>query len=159
MIGQWWHSILISFQTGPMLLVYAYHRLDYPSPYKTKHEKQGFKIVTLIPADTGKTQTRPRCEITENSLAAQNTQMLSTPIPAKMAASSVMNDTVIVPVAKILRSASLNAAVSFTFLFSFCSLILTAILVLLCIVSICYGYFFIHCKTGGERLRYIESRC
>ena len=33
---------------GPMLAVYAYHRLDYPSPYKTKHEKQGWKEVTFI---------------------------------------------------------------------------------------------------------------
>ena len=44
-------------QTGPMLLVYAYHSLDYPSPYKTLHEKQGWKTVTLLHEDSGTTTT------------------------------------------------------------------------------------------------------
>ena len=103
-----------------MLLVYAYHRLDYPSPYKTKHEKQGFKIVTLIPADTGKTRQTP---------TTPNIQMLSTlNVSIRADASSVTNGTVVGPVARILKSASSNAHASsyFTLVFSLCNLIFTA---------------------------------
>ncbi|XP_022804105.1 DBH-like monooxygenase protein 2 homolog [Stylophora pistillata] len=61
----------VEIKPGPMLLVYAHHTLDYPSPYKTKHEKQGFKMVTLIPADTGTTQA-PERSTNVKSLAANN---------------------------------------------------------------------------------------
>lgn len=70
-------------QPGPMLLVYAYHTLDYPSPYKTKHEKQGFKIVTLIPADTSTTQAPKRStNVRSLRLTIENNQTkTTTPAP------------------------------------------------------------------------------
>ena len=93
----------ILFQSGPMLLVYAYHTLDYPSPYKTKHEKQGFKMVTLIPADNDTTHI-PELgfTVTRQSLTTANNQLATTPTvpnPAEIE----MNKTAIVP-----RSGSSN---------------------------------------------------
>lgn len=62
-----------------MLLVYAYHTLDYPSPYKTKHEKQGFKIVTLIPADTSTTHAPKRStNVRSLRLTVENNQTKTT---------------------------------------------------------------------------------
>ena len=106
------------FQPGPMLLVYAYHSLDYPSPYKTKHEKQGSKSVTLIPADPDKL-VKPTGGVTENSITTQSTQALTN------ASSSANKNTVGDPDQ---RSASSNARVSvvLTLMFSSCNLIFTA---------------------------------
>ena len=100
-----------------MLLVYAYHSLDYPSPYKTEHEKQGSKLVTLIPADTGKPVT-PTGGVTENNLTTQTTQRIRE-------ASSSPNNIVGDPVQ---RSSSSNACVSVVLilLFTLCNLIFTA---------------------------------
>lgn len=100
-----------------MLLVYAYHSLDYPSPYKTEHEKQGSKLVTLIPADTGKPMT-PTGGVAENSLTTQTTQRIRE-------ASSSPNNTV---GDSVQRSSSSNACVSVVLilLFTLCNLIFTA---------------------------------
>lgn len=69
----------IEIKPGPMLLVYAYHTLDYPSPYKTKHEKQGFKIVTLIPTDTSTTQAPKRStNVRSLRLTIENNQTKTT---------------------------------------------------------------------------------
>ena len=106
-----------AFQPGPMLLVYAYHSLDYPFPYKTKHEKQGSKLVTLIPADSGKPE-KPTGGVTENSITSQNNRTSTT-------ASSSANNTVGDPDQ---RSSSSNICVSviLTIFFSLCNLIFTA---------------------------------
>ena len=102
---------------GPMLLVYGYHSLDYPSPFRTKHEKQGSKLVTLIPADTGKHVT-PTGGVTENSITTQTTQTIRK-------ASSSPNNTV---GDLVQRSSSSNACVSVVLilLFSSCNLVFTA---------------------------------
>lgn len=53
-----------------MLLVYAYHSTDdYPSPYKTKHDHQGYKTVVLLPWDT---------KIPQNVTSSINLQATST---------------------------------------------------------------------------------
>lgn len=53
-----------------MLLVYAYHSTDdYPSPYKTKHDHQGYKTVVLLPWDT---------KIPQNLTSSINPQATST---------------------------------------------------------------------------------
>lgn len=122
------------FQPGPMFLVYAYHSLDYPSPYKTKHEKQGFKLVTLIPVSTGKPELKPTCEVNKSSTTAhQGSQKLPTAKATSTAvnACSSVNVSGCDPVPREQRPASSNAhaSVYFTFVFclSVCNLILTAL--------------------------------
>ncbi|XP_020616422.1 uncharacterized protein LOC110054376, partial [Orbicella faveolata] len=107
----------IEIKRGPMLLVYAYHSLDYPSPYKTEHEKQGSKPVTLIPADPGKL-VKPTGGVTEISITTEINQALTR-------ASSSANNTVGDPDQ---RSSSSNACASvvLTLVFSSCNLIFTA---------------------------------
>ncbi|KXJ12935.1 hypothetical protein AC249_AIPGENE24109 [Exaiptasia diaphana] len=43
----------MEIKLGPMLVVYAYHsKSDYPLPYRTQHDHQGFKTVEILPNDT-----------------------------------------------------------------------------------------------------------
>lgn len=100
-----------------MLLVYAYHSLDYPAPYETKHQKQGSKLVTLIPSGPGKPE-KPTSGVSENSITSQNNQMLTT-------ASSSANNTVGDPVQRS-SSSNIRVSVVFTVVFSSCNLIFTA---------------------------------
>ena len=106
------------FQPGPMLLVYAYHSLDYPSPYKTNHEKQGSKLVTLIPADPDKL-VKPTGGVIENSITTQNNPVITK-------ASSPANNNTIGDTDQ--RSSSSNACVTvvLTLVLSLCNFIFAA---------------------------------
>ena len=102
-----------------MLLVYAYHSLDYPSPYRTQHEKQGSKRVALIPVDPDKL-VKPTGGVTENSTTTQSKQALTK-------ASSSANKHTVGDADQ--RSVASNARVSVTVLtlmFSSCYLIFRA---------------------------------